>query len=245
MNGHPAGQRAAWVLAAATLAISSAMGSGAPVSAPNPEGASAAHVTAGSAVVDPGVLVDQNLGLDSTLAAAAPPLSPSAALAADAFVWPSSGPTVQTTTTTVAAPAQPAVWWKKYVGTNHVWMPTLGLSKAVYSFPCSRSRDPDNYVYRWGCAGANNVYLLGHNYGVFYPLYKAYNNGTLKKGMPVIYADGKGHTRLYRVTTWRVVSPLDSGWAIASQPVPSMTLQTCVGPNGSLRLNVRLVAVDK
>ena len=27
--------------------------------------------------------------------------------------------------------------------------------------PCSRSRPPDAGVYRWGCAGPNNVYLLG------------------------------------------------------------------------------------
>ena len=31
-------------------------------------------------------------------------------------------------------------------------------------------------------------------------------------------------------------------WAIASQPVASMTLQTCYGPNNEYRLLVRLVA---
>lgn len=129
---------------------------------------------------------------------------------------------------------------KTYSGRNHFWMPALGISRQVYTFACTRKREPDNYVYRWGCAGSNNVYLLGHAWGVFKPLHDAYLRGRLKVGMIAIYADGNGRIRQYRITTWRVVSPIDSGWAIASQPVPSMTLQTCVGLD---RLNVRLVAV--
>jgi sortase (surface protein transpeptidase) len=61
--------------------------------------------------------------------------------------------------------------------------------------------------------------------------------------MLVKYADGSGRVRTYRITTWRVVDPVDSAWALASQKVPSMTLQTCVGRNGDDRLNVRLVIV--
>ena len=41
-----------------------------------------------------------------------------------------------------------------------------------------------------------------------------------------------------------MISANDAAWAIASQPRPSMTLQTCVGADGSLRLNVRLVQVN-
>lgn len=130
---------------------------------------------------------------------------------------------------------------KTYSGRNHFWFPKLGISRPVYSFPCTRTREPDNYVYRWGCAGRNNVYLLGHAWGVFKPLHDAYLSGRLRVGMIAVYADGNGHVRQYRVTTWRVVKPTDSEWAIASQPVASMTLQTCVGLN---RLNVRLVAVN-
>jgi hypothetical protein len=85
---------------------------------------------------------------------------------------------------------------------------------------------------------------MGHAYGVMKPLHDAYVRGRLHVGMIAMYADGAGHIRAYRVTTWRVVNPLYIGWAIASQSVPSMTLQTCVGPNGRLRLIVRLVAVD-
>jgi len=142
----------------------------------------------------------------------------------------------------VAAPAPAPRPAARYVGANHVWIPWLGLSRSVHLFPCSRSRDPDNYVYRWGCAGSNNVYLLGHAYSVFKGLHDAYTHGRLAVGLKVIYADGAGRVTVYRITQWRVVSPIDSAWAIASQSRPSMTLQTCVGPTGNLRLNVRLVA---
>lgn len=130
-----------------------------------------------------------------------------------------------------------------YSGRNHVWIPSLGISRPVVPFECTRKREPDNYMYRWGCAGRNNVYLLAHAWGVFKPLHDAYERGQLRVGMLAIYADGSGRIRAYEVTEWRVVDPVDSHWAIASQPVPSMTLQTCVGPRGVLRLNVRLVEV--
>ena len=133
---------------------------------------------------------------------------------------------------------------RAYSGRNHVWIPSLGISRPVYLFPCTRRRAPDNLMYRWGCAGRNNVYLLGHAWGVMKPLRDAYNAGRLGIGMLAIYADGSGHIRSYRVTQWRVVDPTHSSWAIADQSVPSMTLQTCVGPGGIYRLNVRLVAVD-
>ena len=129
-------------------------------------------------------------------------------------------------------------------GRNHFWFPALGISRPVQLFQCSRRRAPDNVVYRWVCAGRNNVYILGHAWGVLKPLHDAYAAGRLHVGMVAMYADGSGRIRSYRVTEWRVVDPVNSNWAIADQSVPSMTLQTCVGPNGRYRLNVRLVAVD-
>jgi sortase (surface protein transpeptidase) len=131
-----------------------------------------------------------------------------------------------------------------YSGTNHFWIPSLGMSNNVHAYPCSRSRPPDNYMYRWGCAGENNVYILGHAYSVMKPLHDLYVSGGLQKGMIAVYANGAGKVTKYKVVSWRVVDPTESAWAIASQPVPSMTLQTCVGKDGHLRLNVRLVAVD-
>lgn len=128
-----------------------------------------------------------------------------------------------------------------YSGRNRFWIPSLGMSDRVHLFECSRSREPDNLIYRWGCAGSNNVYILGHAYGVMAPLHDLYASGGLRKGLVAIYADNNGVVHWYKVTSWRVVDPVDAGWAIADQPVPSMTLQTCVGKDGQDRLNVRLV----
>jgi Sortase domain len=144
-----------------------------------------------------------------------------------------------------STPAKSAPTASSYRGRNHVWIPTLGINRSIASFPCSRSRPPDNYVYRWGCAGTNNVYLLGHAYSVFKPLHDAYVGGRLKKGMKVFYADGNGRVRTYAVVWWKVTAPTTSAsWAWAAQSRPSMTLQTCLGANSEYRLMVRLVAVN-
>lgn len=139
-----------------------------------------------------------------------------------------------------AGPASPAA----YRGRNHVWIPALRIDRGVHAFPCDRQRPPDNHVYRWGCAGGNNVYLMGHAYSVFKPLHDAYVSGRLKRGMKAYYADAKGRVRVFKVKWWRVTLPTpDAKWAWASLRTPSMTLQTCVGRNSKYRLMVRLVAV--
>ncbi len=131
-----------------------------------------------------------------------------------------------------------------YVGRNHVWIPSLGINKTVQSFPCSRSRPPDAGVYRWGCAGHNNVYLLAHAWSTFKPLHDAYVAGRLHTGMRVMYADGGGTVHTYSVVWWRVVAPTTAAsWAWAPLSTPGMTLQTCVGANSAYRLMVRLVQV--
>jgi hypothetical protein len=152
---------------------------------------------------------------------------------------PAPKPAATRVTTPRPAPAKIS-----YSGRNHVWIPSLGINRSVSTFACSRTTAPGNYVYRWGCAGANNVYLLGHAYGVFKPLHDAYVSGRLRVGMRVWYADGNGKVRQYSVRWWRLTPPSgDVGWAYAAQSVPSMTLQTCVGSNSQYRLIVRLVAV--
>jgi sortase (surface protein transpeptidase) len=128
-----------------------------------------------------------------------------------------------------------------YRGRNHVWIPSLGVSRAVTFFSCSDS-GVGNHVYRWGCAGHNNVYLFGHASSVFKPLHDAYTHHRLRRGMKVVYADAAGHVRTYRVTFWKVVSPTGGAWAYAAQSRPSLTLQTCVGADSAYRLIVRLVA---
>jgi len=129
-------------------------------------------------------------------------------------------------------------------GRNHVWIPALRISAGIQSFPCSRSRPPDAGVYRWGCAGRNNVYLLAHAWSTFKPLHDAYVAGRLRAGMKVWYGDGSGRVHEYSVAWWRVVAPTTAAsWAWAAQTRPSMTLQTCVGANSQYRLMVRLFQV--
>jgi sortase (surface protein transpeptidase) len=131
-----------------------------------------------------------------------------------------------------------------YQGRNHFWIPSLGMSYNVHWYGCSDTFYPGNYIYRWGCAGKNNVYILGHAHSVMKPLHDLYVSGGLRKGMVAIYADAKGRVTKYKVTEWRVVRPTEIAWQIAAQRVPSMTLQTCVWKDSQYRLNVRLVAVN-
>ncbi len=189
------------------------------------------------------------------------PADPPAASPAQATAHPSPDKH-RTHSAGVAKPAAPAIHHRRhasparapghrspaaspsYSGRNHLWIPSLGVNRSIAWFACSRSREPDNYVYRWGCAGSNNVYLLGHAWGVFKPLHDAYTSGRLRVGMRAIYADANGRVRTYAVRWWKLVRPTTSAsWAWASLSSPSMTLQTCVGARSQYRLMVRLVQV--
>jgi len=130
-----------------------------------------------------------------------------------------------------------------FKGRNHMWMPALGINRAVSFFSCSNSSYPGNRVYRWGCAGSNNVYLFGHAHSVFKPLHDAYVRGRLSKGMKVMYADASGKVSTYAVSWWKVTTPDKGAWAYAGQSRPSLTLQTCVGARSQYRLIVRLAKV--
>lgn len=143
---------------------------------------------------------------------------------------------------TKAAATANAVSAPAYVGKNHLWIPALGMSRSVATFACTRAAPPANRVYRWGCAGRNNVYLFGHAWGVMKPLHDGYIAGRVKVGMVAKYADAAGRVRTYRVTEIRVVTPDKVSWAIAGQSRASMTLQTCIGSRSDRRLLVRLVA---
>ncbi len=185
---------------------------------------------------------DAGLGLAPTRPTAASIVGLRAATIATLWVRPASRPASRPAVVRpkATAPSKPA----RYRGLNHVWIPSLGVSRSISVFPCSRTEPPGNRVYRWGCAGTNNVYLLGHAASVFEPLHDAYVAGRLKKGMRVWYADNAGKVHEYRVVWWRVTKPTTSAsWAWAAQARPSMTLQTCLGASNELRLMVRLVEV--
>ncbi len=166
---------------------------------------------------------------------------------------PKSPAKAKATPTTRPAKATPAKTSTKqgtravsFAGTNHVWIPELGINRSVRSFPCDRQRPPDNAMYRWGCAGANNVYLMGHAYSVMNGLHDAYVAGRLHAGMKAYYAGANGKVHVYAVKWWKITRPTtDAAWAWAGQGVPSMTLQTCVGKNSEYRLMVRLLEVDR
>ena len=131
-----------------------------------------------------------------------------------------------------------------FKGRNHLWIPALGINRSVSFFSCSSSAYPGSRVYRWGCAGSNNVYLFGHAYSVFKPLHDAYVRGRLSKGMKVMYADGSGKVSTYAVSWWKLTTPDKGAWAYAAQSRPSLTLQTCVGAKSQYRLIVRLLKVS-
>jgi sortase (surface protein transpeptidase) len=136
-----------------------------------------------------------------------------------------------------------AITSTSFKGRNHVWIPSLGISRSVTFYSCSSSAYPGNLVYRWGCAGSNNVYLFGHAYSVFKPLHDAYVRGRLRKGMKAYYADASGRVSTYSVSWWKLTTPDKGDWAYASLARPSMTLQTCVGTDSQYRLIVRLARV--
>jgi sortase (surface protein transpeptidase) len=131
-----------------------------------------------------------------------------------------------------------------YKGRNHLWIPALGVNRSVGWYACGTAKAPGLGVYRWGCAGRNNVYLLAHAYAAFRSLHDAYVSGRLRKGMRVIYADASGRVRTYVVLWWRLTTPDNGAFAYAAQSRPSMTLQTCVGARSQYRLVVRLVAIN-
>lgn len=130
-----------------------------------------------------------------------------------------------------------------YGGKNHMWFPALGINRSVSFFSCSNKSYPGNVVYRWGCAGSNNVYLFAHAHAAFKPLHDAYVNGRLRKGMKVSYADSKGKVRTYKLIWWKVTTPTKGGFAFAAQSRPSLTLQTCLGAKSQYRLIVRFVQI--
>jgi Sortase domain len=143
--------------------------------------------------------------------------------------------------TTGAGAAEPTA--TGFHGRDHVWMPALHIDRPVSFYGCSNQSYPGNRVYRWGCAGGNNVYLFGHAGSVFKALHDAYVGGRLRKGTPLYYADGSGHVHTYRVAWWKLTTATKGTWAYASLSQPSLTLQTCIGAQSQYRLIVRLTEV--
>jgi hypothetical protein len=153
-------------------------------------------------------------------------------------------PAGRTASSSTAGAAAAPTGSATYTGRNHLWIPALRISRSVSSYQCSRTSALDNLVYRWGCGGTNNLYLMGHAYSVFKPLHDAYVAGRLAVGMKAWYADSRGRVHVYAVRWWKRTRPIGASWAYAAQDKPSMTLQTCLGADSQYRLVVRLIEVD-
>jgi hypothetical protein len=131
-----------------------------------------------------------------------------------------------------------------YAGVYHLWIPALGLSRAISDWGCRGGAIPDRVEY-WGCAGTNNLYLLGHAYGAFAAIHDGYHSGALRVGLTAYFADKAGRTHRYRISEIRHVANSAygswSGWAVGATSGPVITLQTCDGATSAYRILVRLV----
>jgi hypothetical protein len=141
--------------------------------------------------------------------------------------------------TSKAAPA--------YRGRNHIWIPSLGLSRHVYVWGC-RSGTLPNRIYQWTCAGKHNLDLLGHAWGVLAPMHDFYvSHKRMPRNAFLMYADGSGKVRRYDLAWTRVVSDAslqngkDQGIIYDDLARPSITLETCIGANNVNRLVTRWV----
>jgi hypothetical protein len=127
-----------------------------------------------------------------------------------------------------AAPAAPAVH------ANNIVIPRLGLNQPVgwYSDCLGRAAVPRWGTVRWSCAGANNVYIMAHNPGVFTPILN------LHAGDIIEYGDPSGRVHTYRVSYTTIVSNTQL-WPLSGTAASSITLQTCWTWDGSRDFIVR------
>jgi hypothetical protein len=156
-------------------------------------------------------------------AAAATPVPVAAAPVANA---------VQPVAPPPAAPAPPVV------RANTIVIPRLGLSQPVgwYSDCMGHAPVPRWGAWRWSCAGANNIYVMAHNPGVFTPILG------LRAGDIVKYGDPSGRIHTYRVSSTTIVSNTQM-WPLGSTPSSTLTLQTCWTWDGSRDFIVRALEI--
>jgi hypothetical protein len=144
----------------------------------------------------------------------------------------------------VVAPRVVAPRSTAFAGVYHLWIPALGLSRAISDWGCRGGAIPDRVEY-WGCAGRNNLYLLGHAYGAFAAIHDGYHSGALHVGLIAYFADKAGRVHRFRISQIRHVANSTygswSGWAVGATSGPVITLQTCDGATSAYRILVRLV----
>lgn len=126
-------------------------------------------------------------------------------------------------------------------GHNRFSIPTLGINSTIGTTSCGVLIP--NGIWYWPCAGRNNLYLMGHAWGVFAPVHNGYHSGLLTAGLTALYSDGAGVVHRYRLL-WVEDLPVavwgkGATWAATSSSV--ITLQTCDGATDNYRIIVRFV----
>jgi hypothetical protein len=170
----------------------------------------------------------------------APSLAPTGDVPVPPAIAPSSaavrtpGPARPTTRPAAVLPAAAAA-------RNYLAIPALRIDAPIGITTCGGLIP--NGIWKWPCAGQNNLYLLGHAWGVFKPLHDGYHAGLLTPGLTALYTDGSGAVHRYRLLRVEHLTVADWGkgatWAGTSGPV--ITLQTCDGATDAYRIIVRLV----
>jgi hypothetical protein len=162
------------------------------------------------------------LGVSKTVAAAAvPPPVAAAPVAIAPRPAPASAP-----------PASPAVH------ANNIVIPRLGLNQPVgwYTDCLGRAAVPRWGTWRWSCAGANNIYVMAHNPGIFTPILGLHAGDIIK------YGDPSGRVHTYRVSYTTIVSNTQM-WPLGATSSSAITLQTCWTWDGSRDFIVRALEI--
>ena len=137
------------------------------------------------------------------------------------------------------APARPAAARPPLaVGANTIVISRLGLRQPVgwYTDCMGRAAVPRWGAWRWSCAGANNIYVMAHNPGVFTPILGVHAGDIIQ------YGDPSGRVHTYRVSYTTIVSNTQM-WPLGATPSSSLTLQTCWTWDGSRDFIVRAVEI--
>jgi sortase family protein len=169
---------------------------------------------------------------DAAEAAAAAAVLAAAAIPTQLVAAPLGNAVKQVAPAPRPAPA-PAV-----VRANTIVIPRLGLNQPVgwYRDCLGRAPVPRWGSWRWSCAGANNIYVMAHNPGVFTPIL------ALHVGDIIRYGDPSGRVHTYRVSSTTIVSNTQM-WPLGATAASSLTLQTCWTWDGSRDFIVRALEI--
>jgi sortase (surface protein transpeptidase) len=138
----------------------------------------------------------------------------------------------------LATAPRPAPAPAPVVRANTIAIPRLGLNQPVgwYRDCLGRAAVPRWGTWRWSCAGANNIYVMAHNPGVFTPILG------LHVGDIIRYGDPSGRVHTYRVSSTTIVSNTQM-WPLGATAASSLTLQTCWTWDGSRDFIVRALEI--